>query len=332
MWSNYCIDPAYRRNMWRCSAMVHSRSVGIVTPMNAVLSAGGPAGACGGDHFRGLVNDATQVLPGVWDPLSAVLAVEAGFEAMFVSGFCVAGTTLGYADVGLLTQSEMAAVAQRICAVAPQACVIVDADTGYGDVVNVARTVSLWERAGAAGLFLEDQVWPKRCGHMAGKQVVDRDEWLSKLRAACATRSHLHVTARTDARAVLGLDEALERGRMARDLGVDAVFIEAPDSVAELERIADQLTGVTLVANMVEFGRTPLLSVDELTELGFGIVIAPVGGLLAATRAHQRVLEVLRSNGTLRDHLDELVQFDEFTHLVGIERVEGLRQRFGGEP
>jgi 2,3-dimethylmalate lyase len=116
--------------------------------------------------------------------------------------------------------------------------VVVDADTGYGNPLNVIRTVELWEQAGAAGLFLEDQVWPKRCGHMEGKEVVERDEWLAKLRAACDRRTHLHVTARTDARAVLGLDEAIERARMARDLGVDAVFVEAPQSVAELEAIA----------------------------------------------------------------------------------------------
>ena len=157
---------------------------------------------------------------------------------MFLSGYCVSGTLLGLPDVGYLTQTEMAAVAARVCAAGPETTVVVDADTGYGNPLNVARTVELWEPAGASGMFLEDQVWPKRCGHMAGKQVVPRDEWLAKLRAAVARRTHLHVTARTDARAAVGLDEALERARMARDHGVDAVFVEAPESVAELERIA----------------------------------------------------------------------------------------------
>jgi 2-methylisocitrate lyase-like PEP mutase family enzyme len=306
--------------------MVRLSGVDIVITMRS--SAEGVGGALAGHRFRALVAASSQVLPGVWDPLSARLAAEAGFDSMFVSGFCVAGAGLGQPDVGVVTQSEMADVATRVCAVVPDASVIVDADTGYGDTVNVVRTVELWERAGAAGLFLEDQIWPKRCGHMAGKQVVERSDWLSKLSAACAVRTHLHITARTDARGVIGLDEAIERGRMARDLGVDAVFVEAPESVDELERVAAALPDVTLVANMVEFGRTPLLSVDELAQLGFRIVVAPVAALFAATLAQQRVLSWLSSEGTVRDHLEHLMDFTDFTELVGLSSLAEVRRRF----
>lgn len=295
-------------------------------------SAEGVAHQSPGQRFGELVRASTVVLPGVWDPLSARLAAEAGFEAMFVSGFCVAGAGLGQPDVGLLTQTEMAEVAARICAVVPDASVVVDADTGYGDTANVVRTVELWERAGAAGIFLEDQLWPKRCGHMEGKQVTERSEWLAKLSAALGARRDLHVTARTDARAVHGLDEAIERGRMARDLGVDAVFVEAPESIDELEQIAAGLGDVALVANMVEFGRTPLLSADELAQLGFAVVVAPVASLFAATLAQRRILARLATAGTLRDHLDDLIEFSDFTDVVGLASISERRQRFETEP
>jgi 2-methylisocitrate lyase-like PEP mutase family enzyme len=270
------------------------------------------------------------LLPGVWDALSVLLAADAGFRAVFVSGYAVSATVLGRADRGYVTQTDMADVARRVCAAAPRdMAVIVDADTGYGNALNTIRTVELWEQAGAAGIFLEDQVWPKRCGHMAGKAVVERDEWLAKLSAALDHRQHLHVTARTDARAVHGLDEALERGRMARDLGVNAVFVEAPETVAELEAIAAALPGVTLVANMVETGRTPLLSLDELSQLGFGVVLSPLTLLYSATVAMQRAAEVLRTQGTMRAQVHELIGFDDFARLVGAHRDDIIEQRYG---
>jgi methylisocitrate lyase len=269
---------------------------------------------------RRLIAGDSVLMPGVWDALSARLAAQAGFETVFLSGYCVSGTLLGLPDVGYLTQSEMAAVAARVCATSPQTTVVVDADTGYGNPLNVARTVELWEQAGASGLFLEDQVWPKRCGHMAGKQVVPRDEWLAKLRAAVEHRTHLHVTARTDARAAVGLDDALERARMARDTGVDAVFVEAPESIAELEAIAAALPGTTLVANMVETGKTPLLTPEELADLGFTLVVSPLSALFAMVKAVQGVLDSLRSAGSLREELDRLVDFEEFGRIVDLQR------------
>jgi len=259
-------------------------------------------------------------MPGVWDPLSALLAERAGFHTVFVSGFAVAGTLLGEPDIGIVDQANMADVARRVCAAAPDLCVVVDADTGYGDTRDVQITTELWESAGAGGMFLEDQVWPKKCGHMDGKQVVPADEWLAKLTTVIHARSDIFVTARTDARAVNGLTDALERGRMARDLGVDAVFVEAPQSLSELDDIAAALPDVVLVANMVEKGKTPLLTPSELTDRGFTLVVSPLSGLLSATKALADAYSRLQSFGTLRDHLGTITAFDEFTDIVGLPK------------
>jgi methylisocitrate lyase len=242
----------------------------------------------GHDLRRAVAAGRPVLMPGVWDALSVRLAAEAGFSTVFLSGYCVSGTQLGVPDIGLLTQTEMADVARRVCRAAPSTMVVVDADTAYGNPVNTVRTVELWEEAGATGLFLEDQQWPKRCGHMADKQVVPREEWLAKLRAAVDHRDHLFVTARTDARGPLGIAEAIERARMAADLGVDAVFVEAPASIDELEAVAAALPGVVRVANMIERGRTPLLTPDELHDLGYDLIVSPLSGLFAAARARGR--------------------------------------------
>ena len=268
------------------------------------------------------------LMPGVWDALSARLAAEAAFDTVFLSGYCVSGTLLGLPDFGYLTQTEMAEAARRVCAANPGIDVVVDADTGYGNPLNTMRTVELWRQAGASGLFLEDQVWPKRCGHMAGKQVIERDDWLAKLRAAVHVADGLHITARTDARAAAGLTEAIERAKMARDTGVDALFVEAPETVGELEKIAAALPGITLVANMVETGRTPLLTPKELADLGFLLVVSPLSALFTMVKAVQSSLHVLRREGSLRDHLDQLVEFDEFGRLVDLQGHYETEQRF----
>jgi 2-methylisocitrate lyase-like PEP mutase family enzyme len=273
----------------------------------------------GDDLRRRLAAGEPVLMPGVWDALSVKLAAAAGFDTVFCSGFCVSGTLLGLPDFGYLTQAEMAEVARRVCAASPQTMVVVDADTGYGNPLNVVRTVELWEAAGATGLFLEDQVWPKRCGHMAGKQVVPPDEWLAKLRAAVEHRAHLFITARTDARAAIDLDDAIERARMARDTGVDALFVEAPETIAEMEAIAAALPDITLVANMVETGKTPLLAPKELAELGYTLIVSPLSVLFSAVAAMQESLARLRSEGTLRDHLDQLVDFAQFGVTVGLD-------------
>ena len=267
-----------------------------------------------------LASGGTVLMPGVWDPMSALLAEQAGFSTLFLSGFALSGTLLGEPDIGIIGQSEMADAARRVCSAVPGTQVVVDADTGYGDDSDIARTVALWEGAGAAGMFLEDQEWPKKCGHMEDKRVVSCDEWLGRLRTVLRCRSELHVTARTDALAVDGIDEAIERARMARDLGVDAVFVEAPRSVADLERIASEVDGVVLVANMVEKGKTPLLTPAELADLGFRLIVSPLSGLLSAAKALADAYATLRREGTMRDHLGDLTSFDEFTAIVGLPK------------
>ena len=267
-----------------------------------------------------LANGESVLMPGVWDPLSALLAERAGFSTVFLSGFAISGTMLGVPDIGILGQSEVADAARRVCASVPDVSVVVDADTGYGDHKVVAQTTALWEEANAAAMFLEDQVWPKRCGHMDGKEVVEPGEWIDKLQVVLRERDDLFLTARTDARAVNGLHDAIERAKMARDIGVDAVFVEAPQSVEEMQQIANALPDVVLVANMVEKGKTPLLTPSELADLGFRMIVSPLSGLLAATQALGAAYDVLATYGTMRDHQDLLTPFNEFTDLVGLTK------------
>jgi 2-methylisocitrate lyase-like PEP mutase family enzyme len=267
-----------------------------------------------------LANGESVLMPGVWDPLSALLAERAGFSTVFLSGFAVAGTMLGVPDIGILGQQDVADTARRVCAAVPAVSVVVDADTGYGDDDVVAQTTALWEEANAAAMFLEDQVWPKRCGHMDGKEVVEPAEWLHKLQIVLRERDDLFLTARTDARAVNGLHDAIERAKMARDIGVDAVFVEAPQSVEEMQQIADALPDVVLVANMVEKGKTPLLTPSELAELGFRMIVSPLSGLLAVSKALGDAYGVLQEQGSMRDHQDLLTPFNDFTDIVGLPK------------
>jgi 2,3-dimethylmalate lyase len=275
-----------------------------------------------------LKEDRPLVMGGVYDGLTTRLADQAGFEVLFMGGFSVAATLLGEPDFGYLTQTEMADAARRVCRLTARP-VLVDADTGYGNPLSVLRTVELWQSAGAAGLFLEDQVWPKRCGHMKGKEVVERREWVRKLEAVVSQRSQrdLFLVARTDARAALGLEEAIARGKAARDAGADAVFVEAPESVAELEQIAAAIPGPK-VANMVEGGKTPLLAPDELHALGFDLIVTPLAALLSAARAVRDAYSELRQRGTMRGKLDQILNFDEFNTLIDLEKHYELEKRF----
>jgi methylisocitrate lyase len=260
-------------------------------------------------------------LPGVFDALSAVLAVRAGFRAVFVSGYALSATRLARPDVGLVTQTEMLEAARRVCA-AVDVPVVVDADTGYGDATNVERTVGELVQAGAAGCFLEDQVWPKRCGHMEGKQVVALEEYLEKLAAALRVRPRgFHVTARTDARAPLGLDEAIRRARAFAEAGADAVFVEAPRTRDEMAAVRAALPPeVPLVANMVEGGKTPRRTVAECAAAGFRIVVLPIAGLLAATHALAGLYATLARDGSSRDFGERMLDFDAMNALLGLAR------------
>jgi len=282
-----------------------------------------------GDRIRSLLATGDPVLmPGVWDALSARMAARAGFEVTFLSGYATSATLLGLPDFGYLTQAEMAEVARRVCVAVPDAAVVVDADTGHGNALNTIRTVELFEGAGGAGIFLEDQVWPKKCGHMAGKRVVPRADWLAKLQAAVDSADKLFVVARTDARAAIDLEEACERARMAIDVGVDAIFVEAPESIDEMEAIAKATPGIVRVANMIEAGRTPLLTPSELHDLGFDLIVSPLTGLFAVARALEEAYGVLRDDGSLRDRMELLTTFDSFNAVVGLDSHYDLESRY----
>jgi methylisocitrate lyase len=260
------------------------------------------------------------LFPGVWDVLSGRLALAAGFRAVFLSGYCLSATRLGEPDFGLLTQTEVLETARRLC-LALDAPLVVDIDTGYGNPFNVERTVTELVAMGAAGVFLEDQVWPKRCGHMAGKRVVPLDEYLPKLRAALRARGSaaFHVTARTDARAAVSLDEALARARAFADAGADAVFVEAPESAAEMDAIRAAVPArVPLVANMVEEGKTPLRSAPELAAAGYQIIAFPLGGLLGAAHALRAAYAGIARDGQVGPAAGRL-RFDEMNALLGLE-------------
>ena len=271
-------------------------------------------------------------LPGVWDALSAKLAARAGFRALFVSGYCLSATRLGKPDFGLLTQTEVLDAAARICA-AVDVPVIVDIDTGYGNAFNVERTIEELQRTGAAGCFLEDQVWPKRCGHMEGKRVVPVDEYLPKLRAALSTRAGtaFHVTARTDARAAAGLDEAVARARAFADTGADAVFVEAPESIDEMTRIrASVPAATTLVANMVEQGKTPIRSVTALATAGYQMTVLPVAALLTSVRALETIYSELAKTGTSTAMNDRMLPFADMNELLGLATYYTRENRWRG--
>lgn len=269
--------------------------------------------------------------PGVYDALSAKIARRAGFETMFVSGYSVAASQLGEPDIGLLTQTEIVDAARRICR-SVDVPVIVDADTGYGGILNVVRTVRELIEAGAKGCFLEDQVWPKRCGHMSGKKVIEMGEHVRKLRAAVDARgdADFFLVARTDAReATDSLPEALRRAKAYKAAGVDAVFVEAPRSLDELKAIAREVEP-PFVANMLEGGVTPILDRAELQALGFRIAVFPLTGLFAAARAQTELFAHLKATGTTRDQLDRLLTFHDFHEIVDLAGRRALDARYGG--
>jgi methylisocitrate lyase len=285
------------------------------------------------DQIRRLLEErGSLVMPGVYDCLSAKIAARVGFDVIFITGYSLSATLLGEPDFGLLTQTEMLSAAQRICGVV-QTPVIVDADTGYGNAINVMRTVKELIRAGAAGMFLEDQVWPKRCGHMKGKQVVPLEEHVKKLQAAIEAREggDLYIVARTDARQALGLREAIRRGVALKGAGADAVFIEAPETKEEMREIARNVPG-PLVANMIERGVTPLMGPEELKELGFELVVWPLGPLYASAKALQGVYSTLREKGTTQQILDRLISFNDFYEIVGLEQKYALDAKYRSDP
>ena len=285
---------------------------------------GGPA------RLRALLESGqTIVAPGAFDPLAARLVEEAGFPAVYMTGFGTSAALIGRPDVGLLTMTEMAASAGRIadCVDIP---VIADADTGYGNPLNVIRTVGAYEAAGVAGIHIEDQVAPKKCGHMEGKLVIAVEEMAAKVRAAVEARAQPEfvIIARTDARAVEGLERALERARLYREAGADVLFIEALVSEAEIEEAARAFPGVPLLFNWAEGGKTPPVGLARLTELGYRIVIFPIGTLLAATAAMRAILREIAASGTPAAALADLPTFGEFVDFIGLPQVREAERRY----
>lgn len=269
------------------------------------------------------------VFPGIYDTLSAKIAEKAGFPMAFVSGYSLAASTIGEPDFGLLTQTEVVERARQICG-SVNIPVIVDADTGYGNPLNVYRTVKDLIAAGAAGCFLEDQVWPKKCGHMRNKKVIEREQYLHKIAAAVEARgdADFFIVARTDAEAVLGLDEAIARMEGARELGADASFVEAPGSLEQLREIGKRVPK-PMVANMIEGGKTPVLPKEELAEMGFQLILYPLTGLYAAAASMRDFYQKLNDDGTTLGKEDKLMQFAEFNDLIGVEEKYRLAAKFG---
>ncbi len=281
-------------------------------------------------RLRELLAGPVPVLaPGVFDALGARLVEEAGFPAVYMTGFGTAAALLGRPDVGLLTMSEMVENAARIVA-ACELPVIADADTGYGNPLNVIRTVQEYERAGVAAIHIEDQVAPKKCGHMEGKQVIPATEMEAKIRAAVAARhsEDFAIIARTDARAVEGMAAAIERARRYRAAGADVLFVEAAESEDEVAAVASELRGIPLLFNWAEGGKTPPLDHAALADLGFSIVIFPIATLLGTTRWIRHALAEMRTAGTPLPIMDQLPRFGEFLDLIGLPEIHDLEDRF----
>jgi 2-methylisocitrate lyase-like PEP mutase family enzyme len=276
---------------------------------------------------RILRQDGPVVVPGATDCFVARLIEDAGFPIVYVTGAGVTNTTLGAPDVGLITLTELVERAGRI-AQTVNVPVFADCDTGFGGVHNVRRTVREYERAGIAGLHIEDQMMPKRCGHFEGKAVVPVDEMLYRLQAALDARTDpdFLIIARTDARAVEGLDAAIRRARAYQSIGADALFIEAPQSIEELERIGSEFRDTILLVNLVERSKTPLLSAETLGKMGFKICLYPNAALYLAAYAVRDGLRVLRETGSTASLLDRMMTFADRQKLVGLDRADAYER------
>jgi 2-methylisocitrate lyase-like PEP mutase family enzyme len=275
-------------------------------------------------RLRSLLEAAAPVIaPGAFNALFAKLIEEAGFPAVYLSGAGVSNSLLGEPDLGILTQTEMAGIADHVCR-AVDVPVVADGDTGYGGVHNVARTIELYERAGVAGIQIEDQAFPKKCGHFEGKEVVAPEQMLQRIHAARDARTGsegIVIIARTDARAPLGLDAAIERAHAYGEAGADVLFVEAPQTPDELARVGSELSDYHLMANMVEFGKTPLLPADELGALGFSLIIYPGSITRAIVPAARAVLNDLRAKGTTAGRLDEMATFGDVNDLLDLDEA-----------
>jgi len=268
------------------------------------------------------------VIPGVYDAIGAKIAEKVGFDAMFQTGYGTSATLFGMPDYGFIGATETVDNARRISN-AISVPLIVDSDTGYGNALSVWKLVKELESAGAAGIFLEDQKWPKRCGHMQGKDVIPQEEYTEKLGAAIDARENKDfiIVARTDSRATEGLDKAIERGLENKKTGADAVFIEAPRSLDEMKKIGKEIKA-PLVANMIEGGATPINSAQTLSKIGFNIILYPLSVLFANTFATMNILQELKNSGTTSKHKQKVVNFDQFNSLVELDKFKKMETKY----
>ena len=280
--------------------------------------------------IRKLLQDKSRplVIPGVYDAIGAKIVEKVGFEAMFQTGYGTSATLLGMPDYGFIGSTETIDNARRICH-AVSVPVIVDADTGYGNALSVNKLVHELETAGASGIFLEDQKWPKRCGHMKGKEVIPKDEYAEKLQAALDARSDKDfiIVARTDARATEGLDKAIERGLFYKKIGADVIFIEAPKTIQEMQKIGNSINA-PLVANMIEGGATPIISKSKLHRMGFKIILYPLSVLFSNTFATFQTLKELKRFGITKKSKKKMVNFDQFNEIVELSKYTKLEKRY----
>lgn len=268
--------------------------------------------------FRKLLNERESILlPGAFNALVAKLIEAKGFEAVYCTGAGISTSLLGLPDIGLISLSEMTQMVGYICS-AVKLPVISDADTGFGNAINVMRTVWEFEKVGAAGIHIEDQVSPKRCGHVAGKEILPVEEMVGKIRAAVKARTNpdFMIIARTDARSIEGITRAIERAKRYRDAGADIIFPEALETESEFSEVAKAVPGIPLMANMTEFGKTPYLSVQEFSQMGYKVVVFPVSTMRIAMKAVEEFLTELKSKGTQRDFLGRMQTRKELYDLI----------------
>jgi len=268
------------------------------------------------------------VIPGVYDAIGAKIAEKVGFDAMFQTGYGTSATLFGMPDYGFIGATETVDNARRISN-AISVPLIVDSDTGYGNALSVWKLVKELESAGAAGIFLEDQKWPKRCGHMQGKEVIPQEEYTEKLGAALDARENKDfiIVARTDSRATEGLEAAIERGIQNKKTGADAVFIEAPRTLDEMKKIGKEIKA-PLVANMIEGGATPMNSAQTLNKIGFNIILYPLSVLFANTFATMNILQELKNTGTTSKYKQKVVNFDQFNNLVELDKFKKMETKY----
>lgn len=276
-----------------------------------------------------LAREETILVPGAYDALSAKILKQAGFEVIYMTGSGVTASLIGWPDVGILSMAEMVDQARNIVN-ATDLPLICDADNGYGNAINVLRTTKEFERAGVAGIHIEDQVFPKRCGHFEGKQVIPAEEMAKKIEAAIHAREDedFLIIARTDARSVLGLDEALRRAHLYVEAGADMIFLEAPESLEELRTISGKLAHISLLVNMVEGGKTPILPFKELKKMGFKIVLYPTSGIRAVAKTLQELATHLKKYKDTKEFEERLVTFEGRNRITGLPQIKETEKKF----